>query len=278
VRGRTLPYTRNTSHTIHTGTMIVGLFAPKRSACRPSDLRVCCTYNDSITTVLAVARHQLASRRRKSPIVMAAWIVPTAVLLAAGGVDYSLAAGGPADPVADEGAPCCMEIVAARPTALSSPPAGVQLVSSSDGGEMGSASRASRWRVVPVPQLLPVGIAPERGLQVNSILTARSISAAFPEIHEIGGVRQDALRWHPDGLALDVIIPNPGTAEGIALGNEIVAFVLKNATRFGIQDAIWRGTYYTPAGPQSSGAGHYDHVHVTTTGGGYPTGREVFLK
>jgi hypothetical protein len=206
---------------------------------------------------------------------MAAWIVPTAVLLAAGGVDYSLAAGGAADPVADEGAPCCMEIVAARPAALSSPPSGVQLVSSSAPGQLVSASR---WRVVDIPRSLPVGIAPERGLQVRTILTARSISVAFPEIHQIGGVRPDALRWHPDGLALDVIIPNPGTAEGIALGNEIVAFVLKNATRFGIQDAIWRGTYYTPQGPQSSGAGHYDHVHVTTTGGGYPTGREVFLK
>jgi hypothetical protein len=122
-------------------------------------------------------------------------------------------------------------------------------------------------------------MAPERGLQVRTILASRAISAAFPEIHEIGGVRPDALRWHPDGLALDVIIPNPSSAQGIALGNEIVAYVLKNADRFGMQDAIWRGVYYTPdGGQQSGGYGHYDHVHVTTTGGGYPTGREVFLK
>jgi hypothetical protein len=109
-------------------------------------------------------------------------------------------------------------------------------------------------------------------------LAARSISAAFPEIQEIGGVRPDALPWHPNGLALDVTIPNAGTAEGIALGNEIVAFVLKNATRFGMQDAIWRGTYYTPNGPRASGSGHYDHVHITTTGGGYPTGEETYVR
>lgn len=109
-------------------------------------------------------------------------------------------------------------------------------------------------------------------------MAARSISAAFPEIQNIAGVRPDSLRWHPDGLALDVMIPNPGTAEGIALGNEIVAFVLKNAVRFGLQDAIWRGTYYTPNGPQGAGAGHYDHVHITTTGGGYPTGRESYVR
>ncbi len=109
-------------------------------------------------------------------------------------------------------------------------------------------------------------------------MVARSISAAYPEIEHIDGVRPDALRWHPNGMALDVMIPNPDTDEGIALGNDIVAFVLNNATRFGLQDAIWRGVYYTPAGGQASGYGHYDHVHITTTGGGYPTVGESFYR
>ncbi|BBZ46162.1 hypothetical protein MPRM_34430 [Mycobacterium parmense] len=135
---------------------------------------------------------------------------------------------------------------------------------------------ASRWH--RQSRFLPVGIAPERGLQVRTILTARSISAEFPEIHEIGGVRPDPLPWHPLGLALDVMIPNPESAEGIALGNRIVAYVLEHSARFGIQDAIWRGVYYTPGGAQPSRLGHYDHVHVTTTGGGYPTGSEVYLR
>ena len=74
------------------------------------------------------------------------------------------------------------------------------------------------------------------------------------------------------------MIPNPGSAAGIALGNEVVAFALKNTERFGLQDAIWRGTYYTPNGPQSSGYGHYDHVHITTTGGGYPSGGEIYMR
>ncbi|HXY66000.1 MAG TPA: hypothetical protein VEI45_16985, partial [Mycobacterium sp.] len=165
---------------------------------------------------------------------------------------------------------------AAAPTTSSWALSGV----SSGPGEMASASRASRWRVVPkyVPQLLPVGVASERGLQVKTILVARSISAAFPEIKSMGGVRPDALRWHPEGLAVDVMIPNPSSAQGIALGNEIVAFALKNANRFALQDAIWRGTYYTPSGPSGSGYGHYDHVHITTHGGGYPTGREVYVR
>jgi hypothetical protein len=45
-----------------------------------------------------------------------------------------------------------------------------------------------------------------------------------------------------------------------------------------MQDAIWRGVYYTPDGPQSTVAGHFDHVHITTTGGGYPTGGEQYYR
>jgi len=92
------------------------------------------------------------------------------------------------------------------------------------------------------------------------------------------GVRPDAKPWHPNGLALDIMIPNPGSAEGIALGDQILAYAMRNAARFGVQDVIWRGTYYTPGnGPSGSGYGHYDHVHITTTGGGYPTGNEEYL-
>ena len=230
-------------------------------------------------TVLSVGRHELARDRRRSPVVLAAVIAPAAVFFAVGADVHPLAADlvatpvvGKVAPVVDTGAPCCLEIVAAAPVALSSVTSDGESSSSSAPGQLVSASR---WRTVD--RTLPVGVAPERGLQVKTILAARSVSAAFPEIHEIGGVRPDPLPWHPNGLALDVIIPNPGTPEGIALGNQIVAFALKNATRFALQDAIWRGTYYTPNGPQSGGYGHYDHVHITTTGGGYPTGGEIYV-
>jgi len=217
-----------------------------------------------------------------SAAVLAAAVAPAAVFFAVGGDVHPLAVGRDANPVVgtaarvvDNVAPCCLELVAAAPITLASATSADQSSVSSNPGQLVSASR---WRVVDIPRLLPVGVAPERGLQVRTILAGRSISAAFPEIHEIGGVRPDPLRWHPEGLALDVVIPNPGTAEGIALGNQIVAFVLKNATRFGMQDAIWRGVYYTPNGPQSTVASHFDHVHITTTGGGYPTGGEQYYR
>src|SRR5699024_9551175 len=135
---------------------------------------------------------------------------------------------------------------------------------------------AARYRTVD--RSLPVGIAPEGGLQVKTILASRAISEAFPEISNIGGVRPDSLRWHPNGLALDVMIPDPSSAAGIALGNEILSYAMRNAKRFDLQDVIWRGVYYTPDGAQSGGYGHFDHVHITTHGGGFPTGGEVYLR
>jgi hypothetical protein len=213
-------------------------------------------------------------------VALAAVIAPAAVFFAVGADVHPLAAARDAKPVISDAArvvdtspPCCMEIVAAAPIALASATPGQQS-SSSDQVELVSASR---YRTVD--RALPVGLAPERGLQVKTILASRAISAAFPEIHEMGGVRPDPLPWHPNGLAIDVMIPNPGTTEGVALGNEIVSYVLRNAARFGMQDAIWRGVYYTPNGGQRSGGyGHYDHVHVTTHGGGYPTGGEQYFR
>jgi hypothetical protein len=119
--------------------------------------------------------------------------------------------------------------------------------------------------IAEIPEALPVGVASEAGLQPNTVLAARAVSAQFPQISAIDGVRPDSKPWHPSGLAIDIMIPNPESPEGIALGNEILSFAMSNAGRFGLQDVIWRGTYYTPAGPQASGYGHYDHVHITTT-------------
>jgi len=230
--------------------------------------------------VLAVGRHSLARERRKPPVALAAFIAPAAMFFALGADMHPFAAEPvvkPAAPhvapAAETAPPCCAEIVAAPPAAPLMEPAGAHSDANPVAAQLVSASR---YRVVD--RALPPGVAPERGLQVRTILTARHISEEFPEIHEIGGVRPDALRWHPDGLALDVMIPNPSSDAGIALGNQIVEYVLQNAAVFGIQDAIWRGVYYTPGGAQRGGYGHFDHVHVTTTGGGYPTGGETYYR
>ncbi len=214
-----------------------------------------------------------------SVVPAAAVIAPYALLLATGG-DVSAPApvveADAPDQIVDDVATRSVQIVASAPTDLSSP---ASLDSAVSAAPVQFAT-ASRYRVYnrEAERVLPVGIAPERGLQVKTILVARSISALFPEIQNIGGVRPDSLRWHPNGLALDVMIPNASSAAGIELGNRIVAFALNNADKFDLQDCIWRGMYYTPSGVKAGGYGHFDHVHITTHGGGYPTGSEVYIR
>ncbi|BBX48575.1 hypothetical protein GCM10009641_03790 [Mycobacterium cookii] len=130
---------------------------------------------------------------------------------------------------------------------------------------------------------LPTGVAPESGLQVKTIWAARAISLLFPQIATIGGYRQDALRWHPSGLAIDVMIPDHTSPEGIELGDQIAGYALANAKRWGIDHVIWRQKIYPGIGKPSwtanmgnETANHYDHVHIATDGGGYPTGHEIY--
>ena len=201
----------------------------------------------------------------------AALVLPAGLLLAPAavadpGADPAIA------PVSDQALPCCAEsLPAPAPEDL---PAPGELPAPE---ELPIAVEAAHVHTDAAPRFLLPGPVSEQGLQVKTILVARAVSAAFPQIRSMIGVRPDAKPWHPSGRAIDFMIPNAGSAEGIALGDAILDFAMRNADRFGIQDVIWRGVYYTPAGPGGSGYGHYDHVHITTIGGGYPSGGEEYL-
>ena len=211
-----------------------------------------------------------------------ALILPAAVVFAA--VAGANPGGELTAPAGDDPRACCPEMMAA-------PAADAPLAASATDAPSGASAPEATEAPEATPEIsvvpaalveqsamsLSAGVVPEQGLQVKTILAARSVSAAFPQIRSAIGVRPDAKPWHPSGRAIDLMIPNPGSAEGIALGDAVLAFVMGNAGRFGVQDVIWRGTYYTPGGGASgSGYGHYDHVHITTIGGGYPTGGEDY--
>ena len=91
------------------------------------------------------------------------------------------------------------------------------------------------------------------------------------------------MKWHPEGLAIDVVIPDYRTPAGKALGDRIMAFAFQNADRFGLVHVIWQQTYYPIGGKVhrmadlgSDDANHYTHVHIATNGGGYPNGTETY--
>lgn len=134
-----------------------------------------------------------------------------------------------------------------------------------------------------VRRALPPGVCNERGLQVQTILVERAISKKFPQIKDMSGVRPDGMKWHPNGLAVDVMIPNWDTPAGRALGDRIVDYVFRNAERFGLEYVIWQQTYRPASGTPhlmenrgSPDANHYTHVHISSFGGGFPTGGESY--
>jgi hypothetical protein len=188
--------------------------------------------------------------------------------------------------------PCCVETPAAAPavTAIAAPkgpgsaPASAPHIASPAEAESLAALAANAPASAQQFQFpLSPGVASEERLQVKTIWAARVISVLFPEIKTIFGYRQDPLPWHPNGLAIDVMIPNPHTPEGIELGNQIAGYALANAKRWGINHVIWQQKIYPGIGAGSwtadygsETANHYDHVHIATNGGGYPTGHETY--
>jgi len=197
-------------------------------------------------------------------VALAALVMPAAAFVAAGTAANT-------GTTATEVDVCCAQVVLAEPTALHP-------------GSLIVAEAAESSRAMVRSIALPVGVAAERGLQIDTILAERAVSAAFPEIHTMTGVRPDSLRWHPEGLALDVMVPDYASSAGKALGDRILSYVLANAQRFDLNHVIWRQAIYYPDGtahrmPDYGGpdANHYTHVHISTNGGGYPTGNEAYL-
>ena len=92
------------------------------------------------------------------------------------------------------------------------------------------------------------------------------------------------MHWHPDGLALDIMVPGWNTPGGKAFGDQVLSFLMTNKSTLGIDHAIWRQAIHDDGdGGQSDGQprvarhqNHMDHIHVATKGGGYPRGGEVY--
>ena len=183
---------------------------------------------------------------------------------------------------------CCVQTPAVTPTVTQVAPAPVpanapQVASPAEAQSLAALAASAPAAGQDFKFALPPGVASEERLQVKTIWAARVISVLFPEIKTIFGYREDPLPWHPKGLAIDVMIPNHDTPEGIELGNQIAGFALANAKRWGVNHVIWRQKIYPGVGSGSwtadygnETANHYDHVHIATDGGGYPTGHETY--
>jgi len=84
------------------------------------------------------------------------------------------------------------------------------------------------------------------GVCANAANLASYISANYPGVSSIGGIRPDRLPDHPSGRAIDIMV-GPNTK----LGNAIASDIRNQWSRFGVKYMLWQ----VPA--------HYDHIHVT---------------
>lgn len=141
--------------------------------------------------------------------------------------------------------------------------------------------------ITPVPsapphgdlaQPLPPSAGSEQGLQVDAKKLARALHLRFGDrIASIGGWRADGgyASDHTEGRAVDAMIANYRSGDGVALGDEITDYVLANADVLGVEYVIWRQTYYpvgrAPSLMEDRGSeteNHYDHVHISVRGQG----------
>ncbi len=114
------------------------------------------------------------------------------------------------------------------------------------------------------------------GLNPGADELSSIIRQQWPQITNIGGVRaEDGYGEHSSGNALDVMIPNYQSADGVATGNGVLDFVLSNARTMDLKWAIWRDKIYSADGsskpygnPNSSddNAQHRNHVHILLAG------------
>jgi hypothetical protein len=237
--------------------------------------------------VLFVRRNVFANGRGR-------WLAVAASLVVSAGMIYAqsthhprrveAAAANAAGPAATTTAPTAPSGPAGPAGPAGAPPGAPRLASPEEAQSLAALASTAPTAAQQFQFPLSPGVAPENGLQIHTIWAARIISVLFPQITTIGGYRQDALPWHPNGLAIDVMIPDHSSPAGIELGNQIAGFALANAKRWGVNHVIWRqkiylgpnsGTWTADMGNET--ANHYDHVHIATDGGGYPTGRETYF-
>lgn len=124
----------------------------------------------------------------------------------------------------------------------------------------------------------------ETGLQIDAVRVMRAVGQRFPQVKQIGGWRANGgyASDHVEGRAVDFMIPNPTSGEGIALGNAIRDYIHANAKLFNLQYTIWR-QFYKPAGQVGNimpdrfdfTQNHFDHVHVSTNTSARYSGQDL---
>ncbi|WP_037161302.1 M23 family metallopeptidase [Rhodococcoides fascians] len=125
----------------------------------------------------------------------------------------------------------------------------------------------------------PASMGDETNLQVGTKRVMRALALKFgTRLDALGGWRANggAADDHPQGRAVDAMIGNYSSGDGVALGNEILDYVMANADFFHLEYAIWRQTIHFPGQEPSlmedrgsDNENHMNHVHITVDASGF---------
>ncbi|WP_052362781.1 transglycosylase family protein [Gordonia alkanivorans] len=136
-------------------------------------------------------------------------------------------------------------------------------------------------RAPPPQQATPLPASPkgdERNLQAAAQRAMRLIAHEFPAVQDIGGHRSGGnARDHGIGAAVDAMIPEYGSAEGISLGDRIAQRFIDNAGELKVKYVIWRNRIWQNGQWSDYGASgddntkHNNHVHISFHQSGPPT-------
>jgi hypothetical protein len=126
------------------------------------------------------------------------------------------------------------------------------------------------------------------GFAANTAAAKAYIEQHFSGVSSIGGLYGGSVAGsdHPYGKALDVMIANYASREGIAAGTRIADWFRTNVNAFGSKYVIWRDQIdnlrgagwqpYSHPGGNNDTLAHRDHVHLSfLTGSGEFTGQPV---
>jgi hypothetical protein len=164
---------------------------------------------------------------------------------------------------------------AGRPTALVSTGEGVVKADAMKRGG-GAAVVDALNRGASLADLIRVPRA-AGGLNPGADWIKSQVQKLWPQITNIGGYRPpDGYNEHSSGNALDIMIPDPTSAEGKALGDAVAAWITENAEALGLTHFIWQQRIFKAGDKTGSPmedrgsptANHMDHVHAWFQKGG----------
>jgi hypothetical protein len=131
----------------------------------------------------------------------------------------------------------------------------------------------------PAADCPPSGLPVEAGLTPDALLVERCAVARF-HIRNIGGLATSGHvngSDHYTGRAVDLMIDDWTTPQGVRLGDRIAEYYVAHADDFGVTYIIWRAHIWTterpywrpyshPDGRTDPTALHMDHLHISVAG------------